>query len=83
MRKSFQKLQLVFVVFFMPYKGCSGNVHVLFTLKGLKGILLVVCIRRHKKRDYGNCNQFSSNFDMACWTIQRVSVPNLKSFGTI
>ena len=30
-----------------------------------------------------NYDQFSSNFDMACKTTQRVSVPNLKLFGSM
>ena len=33
-----------------------------------------------KKHDYANYDQFAPNFDMACKTIQHVSVPNLKLF---
>ena len=32
------------------------------------------------KHDYANYDQFGLNFDMACKTIQRVSVSNLKLF---
>ena len=46
-------------------------------------ILLVVYIGRHQKRDHGNYDQFAPNSDMACRTIQRVSVPDLKSFEPI
>ena len=45
--------------------------------------LLVVCIWRHKKHDYANYDQFPQNFDMACKTIQPVSVSNLNLFGLI
>ena len=34
-----------------------------------------------QKHDYGNCNQFAPNFDMAYDTIQRVFVPSLNLFG--
>ena len=44
-------------------------------------VVLVVCIRRHQKHDYANCDQFALNFDMVCKTIHCVSVPNLKLFG--
>ena len=43
--------------------------------------VLVVCIWRHHKHDFANYDRFVSNFGMAYKTIQRVSVPNLKSFG--
>ena len=33
------------------------------------------------KDDYASYDQFTPNFDMACNTIQCVSVPNLKVFG--
>ena len=33
------------------------------------------------KHDYTNDNQFGPNFDVVYETIQRVSVPYLKSFG--
>ena len=33
------------------------------------------------KHDNANYDKFVPNFDMACKTIQRVSVPNLKLFG--
>ena len=49
----------------------------------IKFILLLVCIWRHQKHDYANYHQFATNTDMACKTIQHVSVPNLKLFGTI
>ena len=36
-----------------------------------------------KKHDYANNDQFASNFDIACKTMQCVSVPSLKLFGQI
>ena len=44
-------------------------------------VLFVVCIWRHQKHDNANDDQFAPNFDIACKTIQRVPVPNLKLFG--
>ena len=35
------------------------------------------------KHDFANYDQFVPNFDMANETIQRVSVSNLKLFGTV
>ena len=35
------------------------------------------------KYDYANYDQFAPNFGMAYKTIQRVSVPNLKLFGSL
>ena len=35
------------------------------------------------KHDFANYDQFASDFDTAYKTIQRVSVPNLKLFGSI
>ena len=36
----------------------------------------MVYIWRHQKHDHANHDQFAPNFDTACKTIQRVSVPN-------
>ena len=44
-------------------------------------LLYWFCIWRHQKHDYANYDQFVPNFDMACKTIQHLSVPNLKLFG--
>ena len=43
----------------------------------------MVCIWRHQKHEHANYDQFGPNFDMAYKTIQCVSVPNLKSFGSM
>ena len=45
--------------------------------------VLVVCIQRHQKHGYVNYDQFAPNSGMACKTMQRVSVPNLRVFGQI
>ena len=35
------------------------------------------------KHDYANYDRFAQNFDMACKITHRVSVPNLKLFGSM
>ena len=49
----------------------------------LRWLILIVCILRHQRHDYANYDQFAQNFGTAYKTIQCVSVPNLKLFGSI
>ena len=57
------------------------TVIMLLTLFSYLCLILVVCIWRHQKHDHANYDQFAPNFGMACKTIQRTSLPNLKLFG--